>query len=110
MTEVVDRLLSEGYEVGQIDLVFAKPLDTARLEEAFAESAALITVEEGCLTGGVGSAVLQLAMESGYRGRLPDEFIAHGSPAQQRAYCGLDAESIYRAARELLPDDQAKAE
>lgn len=115
VTEVVDRLRGEGYEVGQIDLVFAKPLDVARLDEAFAESAALITVEEGCLTGGVGSAVLQLAMESGYRGRiktlgLPDEFIAHGSPAQQRAYCGLDAESIYRAARELLPDDQAKTE
>lgn len=112
---VVERLRSEGYEVGHVDLVFAKPLDQACLLDTFARSASLITVEEGCRSGGVGAAVLQLAMDTDYRGRiktlaLPDEFIPHGSPAEQRRYCGLDEESIYQRALELLAPSAVLAE
>lgn len=106
-THVVDRLKAEGYRVAHIDLVFAKPLDEACLKEVFASTQKILTIEEGCLNGGVGSAILQLAMQEDYTGRiktlgLPDEFIPHGTPQEQKLYCGLDEESIYQAAKQLL--------
>lgn len=104
---VVKRLAEEGLAVTHVDLVFAKPLDTSCLKEIFRTHQAILTIEEGCLNGGVGTAILQLAMEEGFQGRLrtlglPDEFIPHGTPQEQRAYCGLDADSIHLVARELL--------
>ena len=106
-THVVDRLKAEGYSLAHIDLVFAKPLDEACLKEVFASTQKILTIEEGCLNGGVGSAILQLAMQEDYTGRiktlgLPDEFIPHGTPQEQKLYCGLDEESIYQAAKQLL--------
>lgn len=104
---VVERLQAEGYSVAHIDLVFAKPLDEACLRAVFASTQKILTIEEGCLNGGVGSAILQLAMQEDYTGRiktlgLPDEFIPHGTPQEQKLYCGLDEESIYQAAKRLL--------
>ncbi len=106
-SHVVERLQAEGYSVAHIDLVFAKPLDEACLRAVFASTQKILTIEEGCLNGGVGSAILQLAMQEDYSGRiktlgLPDEFIPHGTPQEQKLYCGLDEESIYQAAKRLL--------
>ena len=107
VSHVVERLQAEGYSVAHIDLVFAKPLDEACLRAVFASTQKILTIEEGCLNGGVGSAILQLAMQEDYTGRiktlgLPDEFIPHGTPQEQKLYCGLDEESIYQAAKRLL--------
>ena len=106
-SHVVERLQAEGYSVAHIDLVFAKPLDEACLRAVFASTQKILTIEEGCLNGGVGSAILQLAMQEDYAGRiktlgLPDEFIPHGTPQEQKLYCGLDEESIYQAVKRLL--------
>lgn len=106
-SHVVERLQAEGYSVAHIDLVFAKPLDEACLRAVFASTQKILTIEEGCLNGGVGSAILQIAMQEDYAGRiktlgLPDEFIPHGTPQEQKLYCGLDEESIYQAAKRLL--------
>ena len=106
-SHVVERLQAEGYSVAHIDLVFAKPLDEACLRAVFALTQKILTIEEGCLNGGIGSAILQLAMQEDYAGRirtlgLPDEFIPHGTPQEQKLYCGLDEESIYQAAKHLL--------
>ena len=106
-SHVVERLQAEGYSVAHIDLVFAKPLDEACLRAVFASTQKILTIEEGCLNGGVGSAILQLAMQEDYAGHiktlgLPDEFIPHGTPQEQKLYCGLDEESIYQAAKRLL--------
>lgn len=106
-SHVVERLQAEGYSVAHIDLVFAKPLDEACLRAVFASTQKILIIEEGCLNGGVGSAILQLAMQEDYAGRiktlgLPDEFIPHGTPQEQKLYCGLDEESIYQAAKRLL--------
>ena len=103
----------EGHSVAHIDLVFAKPLDEECLRHVLASTPRLLVIEEGCLSGGVGSAVLQLAMEVSYSGRiktlgLPDEFIPHGTPAEQKRYCGLDMHAIYEAAKSLL-DGEVKA-
>lgn len=106
-SEVINRLGEEGYSVTHLDLVFAKPLDEEALRQIFQRHTHILTLEEGCLNGGVGSAILQLAMNEGYQGKikmlgLPDEFIPHGTPVEQRHYCGIDADGIYQSAKELL--------
>lgn len=106
--EVVERLRGEGVDAGHVDMVFAKPLDASLLDAVFARCSRVITIEDGCLIGGMGAAVAEYIMDRGAlsiqlcRLGIQDEFVAHGSPDKQRAYCGLDKESIYRSARELL--------
>jgi 1-deoxy-D-xylulose-5-phosphate synthase len=78
---------------------FAKPLDTALVLELARTHEALVTIEEGCLPGGAGSAVLEALSAAGLatpvlRLGLPDEFVEHGDPAKLLAMCGLDAAGI----------------
>jgi 1-deoxy-D-xylulose-5-phosphate synthase len=80
-------------------LRFAKPLDQNLLHEVFQNYTHIITVEDGCITGGVGSAVIEFMADnqyhaSVYRLGVPDEFIEHGPQLQLQADCGFDAESI----------------
>jgi 1-deoxy-D-xylulose-5-phosphate synthase len=81
---------------------FAKPMDEALVLELARTHEALVTVEEGCLPGGAGSAVLETLSAAGVstpvlRLGLPDEFIEHGEPARLLAMCGLDAAGIEQA-------------
>ena len=78
---------------------FAKPLDTALMAELASSHDALVTIEDGCIKGGAGSAVLEALAEAGVlipvlTLGLPDEFIEHGDPAKLMAMCGLDAAGI----------------
>ncbi|MDE2094531.1 MAG: 1-deoxy-D-xylulose-5-phosphate synthase [Burkholderiales bacterium] len=78
---------------------FAKPLDTALVAELASSHDALVTIEDGCLKGGAGSAVLESLAEAGIlipvlMLGLPDEFIEHGDPAKLMSMCGLDAAGI----------------
>ena len=78
---------------------FAKPLDVALVTELARSHEAIVTVEEGCLMGGAGSAVLEALAAAGLQTPvlnlgLPDEFIEHGDPAKLLALCGLDAAGI----------------
>jgi 1-deoxy-D-xylulose-5-phosphate synthase len=88
---------------------WAKPLDTALLLELAASHDALVTVEEGCLQGGAGSAVLEALAQAGVvkpvlQLGLPDRFIEHGDPAKLLALQGLDAAGIERSIRQrFLP-------
>src|SRR5574344_1527150 len=88
---------------------WAKPLDTALLLELAASHDALVTVEEGCLQGGAGSAVLEALAQAGVvkpvlQLGLPDRFIEHGDPAKLLALQGLDAVGIERSIRQrFLP-------
>lgn len=81
------------------DMIFLKPLDTDLLDKIAAKYDTILTVEDGCLIGGFGSAVGEYLLETGWGGHLhrigiPDTFIAHGSVDKQRAFCGLDAAHI----------------
>ena len=84
------------------DMKFVKPLDEALVLEMADRHEALVTVEEGCLMGGAGSAVAEALAAAGrvvpvlHLG-LPDRFIEHGDPARLLADCGLDAGGIERA-------------
>jgi 1-deoxy-D-xylulose-5-phosphate synthase len=81
---------------------FVKPLDAALVDELARSHDALVTVEEGCVMGGAGSAVQEALAGAGFEIPvlalgLPDEFIEHGDPAKLLAMCGLDAAGIEQA-------------
>jgi len=87
---------------------WAKPLDLDLLRELAASHTALVTVEEGCVLGGAGSAVLEALQNEGIvlpvlTLGLPDQFIEHGDPAKLLSLVGLDATGIETAVRQRLP-------
>jgi len=103
-----ERLRQEhGLRIGVVNARFAKPLDRTVALKAIEECGFVITVEEGCLTGGFGSAVLEAASDAGLstahvrRLGLPDHFVLHAERDEQLAEVGLDVEGITRSALEL---------
>ena len=88
-----------------VDMRFAKPLDEALVLEMARTHAGLITVEEGCVAGGAGSAVGECLAAAGLAVALlhlglPDRFIEHGDPVKLLAACGLDAVGIEQSIRQ----------
>jgi len=102
-----DQLGDEGLEVGVINARFVKPLDMATILRAVEECRLVVTVEEGTLMGGFGSAVLEAASDAGLdtsrvrRMGIPDRFIEHGERNELLADLGLDREGIAKAVRQL---------
>jgi 1-deoxy-D-xylulose-5-phosphate synthase len=95
------RALSErGLEVTVADARFAKPIDTALMAQLAAEHELLVTVEEGVLAGGFGSAVWETLSEGGalapriLRIGLPDRYVTHGKPALLHAEVGFTGKAI----------------
>lgn len=84
------------------DMRFVKPLDEKLLGKIFKKYKKIITIEEGTMKGGFGSAVLEWANENGHKNPIkmmgiPDEFIPHATVEQQRYYCGIDEAGILKA-------------
>ncbi|MDR2859498.1 MAG: 1-deoxy-D-xylulose-5-phosphate synthase, partial [Mediterranea sp.] len=80
---------------------FLKPLDEALLHEAGSRFEKIVTIEDGTITGGMGSAVLEFMADNGYRPKVmrmgvPDEFIEHGSIRELYRLCGMDEEGIWK--------------
>lgn len=95
------------------DLRFVKPLDEKLLHEVFSKFSKIVTVEDGCLPGGFGSAILEFMGDNSYSAQIvrlgiPDEIIEHGEPEQLHKDCNYDAESIANAVIKLLEPELAK--
>ncbi|ACB35631.1 deoxyxylulose-5-phosphate synthase [Leptothrix cholodnii SP-6] len=93
---------AEKLDATVANMRFIKPLDAALVEQLARTHDALVTVEEGCLMGGAGSAVLEALQAAGLQTPvltlgLPDQFIEHGDPALLLAACGLDSAGIEAA-------------
>ncbi len=93
--------------VSLYDMRFLKPIDEKLLEEIFQKHKHVITLEDGCITGGLGDAVTEYMATHGHRATIvkmgiPDRFVEHGTTQQLRAECGFDQEDIYRKICELL--------
>lgn len=100
------ELNSEGFHPAHYDLRFAKPLDETMLHEVFENYNNIITVEDGSLQGGIGSAVLEFMADNQYNAHLvrlgiPDHFIEHGEQPQLWDECGYDKAGIVRAVKKL---------
>ena len=110
--QAIDRLAAEGIDFGTINARFVKPLDTATILRAVRDCPVVVTVEEGVLMGGFGSAVLEAASEAGldtshiHRLGIPDRFIEHGTRSELLADLGLDVAGIVRACHQWVDRPQ----
>lgn len=100
-------LNAEGIAPAHYDMRFVKPLDEEMLHEVFAAFHKVITIEDGTVVGGFGSAVLEFMNAHGYKAEvkimgIPDAIIEHGSPKELYAEIGIDAEHIAEAIRGLV--------
>lgn len=107
VTEACTMLEGEQISVAHYDMRFIKPLDSELLHEVFTKFDKVITVEDGCLQGGFGSAVLEFMADNDYRATvkrlgMPDSIIEHGEQAELYKECGYDATSIAEASRKIL--------
>ncbi len=97
---------ADGINAAHYDMRFAKPLDEAMLHEVFAKFNKIITVEDGTVVGGFGSAVLEFMNAHGYKADvkilgIPDRLVEHGSPKQLYDEIGIDANGIAEVLREM---------
>jgi len=105
--KAAEILRGEGLDVGVVNARFAKPLDTETIFRAIESCSFVLTVEEGCLMGGFGSAVVEAATDAGLstahvrRLGIPDRFIEHAERGELLADLGLDVPGLVKAAREL---------
>jgi 1-deoxy-D-xylulose-5-phosphate synthase len=95
---------AESLDATVANMRFVKPLDVALVTELAASHDAIVTVEEGCVMGGAGSAVLEALAAAQIKVPvltlgLPDAFIQHGDPTKLLAMCGLDAAGIEASIR-----------
>jgi 1-deoxy-D-xylulose-5-phosphate synthase len=103
----VQRCSAEGISVCHIDLRWAKPLDEQMLDYVAQNFQRVVTVEDGVLNGGVGSAVTSWMMDHGYGPRIvrlgiDDRFVEHGTVAELKRICGYDAEGITQAIKDIM--------
>jgi len=101
-----EHLVKEGLNPAHYDMRFVKPLDEDLLHEVFGKFQKVITVEDGCLMGGFGSAVLEWMVDQGYSAKvkrlgIPDAIIEHGEQIELQRECGFDPEGIAAAVRDL---------
>lgn len=105
--EAIQSLQDSGASVAHYDMRFVKPIDETLLHEVCTKFTKIITVEDGCITGGFGSAVLEFMADNGYAAKVvrlgvPDQYVTHGTPNELYALCGFDAEGIAKIIREML--------
>ncbi len=110
-TEAIARLEAEGIRAGHYDLRFVKPLDEALLHKVMKRYKYIITVEDGCLMGGFGSAVLEFMADEGYSNRvkrlgIPDRIVEHGEQIELHRECGFDPEGLYHAALAIYTPEE----
>jgi 1-deoxy-D-xylulose-5-phosphate synthase len=107
VSTVLDKLENEGIQLSHYDVRFLKPLDEQLLHNAFQNHQGIITVEDGVIAGGMGTALMEFAQLHAYykpikRLGIPDRFIPHGKPDELKAICGFDQSGIEKAIREIL--------
>jgi 1-deoxy-D-xylulose-5-phosphate synthase len=111
--KAIDALKGAGVSIAHYDMRFVKPLDTLLLHEVFSKFKKVITVEDGCLMGGFGSAVLEFMVDQKYQAEvvrlgIPDEYIHHGTQEELWADCGFDTQSIIKTISTIFQLNQEK--
>ena len=108
------ELERQGIDAAHYDLRFVKPLDEELLHEVFSKFEKVITVEDGCIMGGMGSAVLEFMAEHNYSAQvkrlgIPDKVIEHGEQKELYSECHYDANAMVKAAIDLVGVKKAMA-
>ncbi len=110
--EACNELEKQGISPAHYDLRFAKPLDEEMLHEIFSTFKKVITIEDGCIQGGIGSAVLEFMADNNYTAEIkrlgiPDEIVEHGEQIDLHRECGFDPDGIVRTVKQMCVSVQA---
>ncbi len=105
----IREVKTEGLNPAHYDMRFVKPLDEAMLHEVFSKFNKVITVEDGTVVGGFGSAILEFMAANNYKAQvkmlgIPDAIVEHGTLKQLHHECHYDAQGIAQAVREMMPE------
>jgi len=105
--DALTELIELGVSVAHYDMRFVKPIDETMLHEVFTKFKKVITVEDGCMMGGFGSAVLEFMVDQKYnsvvvRLGIPDEYIHHGTQEELWEDCGFNAAAITKTVYKML--------
>lgn len=105
--KAIEELKTTGASIAHYDMRFVKPIDEVMLHEVFSKFSKVITIEDGCLIGGFGSAVIEFMADQKYSAEvvrlgIPDEYIHHGTQEELWADCGFDTKSIVKTISSML--------
>ncbi len=105
--DAILELKKEAISIAHYDMRFVKPIDEELLHKIFSAFNKIITIEDGVLQGGFGSAVLEFMNDNAYTAKVirlgvPDKFIEHGTQEELIQQCGFDKEGIIKSVKEIL--------
>jgi 1-deoxy-D-xylulose-5-phosphate synthase len=105
----IRNLKTYGINAAHYDMRFVKPLDEELLHEVFSRYSKIITVEDGTIVGGFGSAILEFMAQNGYQAEvkmlgIPDRLVEHGTLKELHRECGYDAQGIEETAKEMMKE------
>ena len=103
----VKLLAKNNISTAHYDMRFVKPLDTETLNKIMQSFDQIVTIEDGSILGGFGSAVLEFMAENGFTNKIkilgiPDKFIEHGTPEELYRECGIDTQGIVNTVKKLV--------
>jgi 1-deoxy-D-xylulose-5-phosphate synthase len=106
-TAAIRELKMDGLNPAHYDMRFVKPLDEALLHEVFSKYDKVVTVEDGTVTGGFGSAILEFMAANNYKAEvkilgIPDRIVEHGTPKELYHECHYDAPAIAETVRAMM--------
>ena len=107
VVEADKDFIKEGLDIAHFDMRFVKPIDKELLHTIFQKFDKVITIEDACLQGGFGSAVIEFMVDNNYKSELvrlgvPDEFINHGTQQQLYTECYFDVGAIKESVHKLI--------
>ena len=110
----VKSLENKDISAAHFDMRFVKPIDKKLLTEVFKNFKIIVTIEDGVIQGGFGSAVLEFMAENNFSATvkllgIPDKFIEHGSPEDLYRECGIDVKGITNSVMELIEKTENRA-
>lgn len=102
----IREVVPQGLNPAHYDMRFAKPLDEALLHSVFEKYSKIITIEDGTVVGGFGSAILEFMNANGYKAQvhimgIPDRLVEHGTPKELYNEIGIDANAIAKTLRQM---------
>ncbi|MEC7877948.1 MAG: 1-deoxy-D-xylulose-5-phosphate synthase [Bacteroidota bacterium] len=107
VTKAINKLRKENIYPSHYDMRFVKPLDEKLLHRILEKHKFILTVEDGCVMGGFGSAILEFISDNNYKNSvqrlgIPDRVIEHGSQEELYVECNYDDDAIYRFSKKML--------
>ena len=105
--EAIAKMSDSVISIAHYDMRFVKPLDEMLLHEIFSKFKKIITIEDGCIMGGFGSAIIEFMVDQKYQSEvvrlgIPDEYIHHGTQEELWDECGFDVAAIIKTIEKLV--------